>query len=272
MASSKTYVVAWDGAIDNVLDISRQLVEGAIPHKFYNVSSVENQTEFWSTAEDVRYYGHFFNSIKDFLSTEHDVFIFNAGDMGYSNYAEYTKRIEKMFEENYNLALFAPDCTNDVFVGNPSTITKSKKYPELYLSTNTNGIYVAMSRDMAGYVSMFQDWSIATGEVDFTKMRSGWGLDMAYCSLAIFLNKIIYRDSSVTMYHPTSQSYSQQQGLEEFYMTLNSFNKFAMDVLMIRPERIKYIIDKTLEKVRNSGSVTLSKEIMYTNPKAVENA
>jgi hypothetical protein len=45
-----------------------------------------------------------------------------------------------------------------------------------------------------------------------------------------------------------------------------------MDVLMIRPERIKYIIDKILEKVRNSGSVTLSKEIMYTNYEAVKNA
>lgn len=272
MTSSKTYIVAWDEAIDNCLDISRQLVEADVPHKFYNVSKLENQTSHWHTAEDVRYYGHFFNAIKDFLSTSHDVFIFNAGDMGYENYAEYTKRIEQMFEDNYNLALFAPDCTNDVFVGNPSTIAKSDKYPELYLSTNTNGIYVAMSRDMAGYLSLFQDWSIETGEIDFTKMRSGWGLDMAYCSLAIFLNKIIYRDSSVTMYHPTSQSYTQQQGLDEFYATLNAFNKFVMEVLMIRPERIKFIMDKTLEKVRQQHSTKLSKEIMYTNPKAVENA
>lgn len=272
MTTSKTYVVAWDGAIENVLDISRQLVAGSINHKFYNVSSIENQTEHWTRAEDVRYYGHFFNAIKDFLSSHHDVFIFNAGDMGYGDYDGYTKRIEQMFEDNYNLALFAPDCTNDVFVGNTSTIAKSNKYPELYLSTNTNGIYVAMSRDMAGYISLFQDWSIETGEIDFTKMRSGWGLDMAYCSLAIFLNKIIYRDSSVTMYHPTSQSYTQQQGLDEFYATLNAFNKFAMDVLMIRPERIKFIMDKTLEKVRQQHSTVLSKEIMYTNPKAVENA
>jgi hypothetical protein len=272
MISSKTYVVAWDGAIDNCLDISQQLTNGDVAHKFYNVSSIENQTQNWHTADDVRYYGHFFNAVKDFLATNHDVFIFNAGDMKYENYPEYTKRIEKMFQDNYNLALFAPDCTNDVFVGNASTISKSEKYPELYLSTNTNGIYVAMSRDMAGYVSLFQDWSIETGEIDFTKMRSGWGLDIAYCALAIFLNKIIYRDSSVTMFHPTSQSYSQTQGLEEFYMTINAFNKFAMDVLMVRPERLKHIIDKTLEKVRQQNSVLLSKEIMYTNPKAVENA
>jgi hypothetical protein len=272
MATSKTYVVAWDGAIENVLDISRQLLEGNVPHKFYNVSSTENQTEFWETAQDVRYYGHFFNSIKDFLSTDHDVFIFNAGDMGYRDYAGYTKFIEELFSENYNLGLFAPDCTNDVFVGEASTISASNKYPEMYLSTNTNGIYLAMSRDMAGYVSLFQDWSVSSGEIDFTKMRSGWGLDIAYCSLAIFLNKIIYRDSSVVMFHPTSQSYSQQQGLDEFYATINSFNKFAMDVLMIRPERLKHVIDKTLEKVRNPQGVSLSREIMYTNQEAVKNA
>jgi hypothetical protein len=265
-------VVAWDGAIENVLDISRQLVEADIAHKFYNVSALENQTSHWETAEDVRYYGHFFNAIKDFLSTEHDIFIFNAGDMKYDSYSQYTSRIETLFDDNRDLALFAPDCTNDVFVGEPSTISNSAKYAEMYLSTNTNGIYLAMSRDIAGYVSMFQDWSIETGEVDFTKMRSGWGLDIAYCSLAIFLNKIIYRDSSVKMFHPPSQSYSQQQGLEEFYQTLNAFNRFSMDVLMIRPERIKYIIDKTLEKVRNPSAVTLSKEIMYTNYEAVKNA
>lgn len=272
MTSSKTYIVAWDEAIENCLDISNQLSQGDIPHKFYNVSELENQTANWQTAEDVRYYGHFFNSIKDFLSTQHDIFIFNAGDMKYDNYEKYTRFIEKLFQDNKDLALFAPDCTNDVFVGEPSTISRSAKYPNLYLSTNTNGIYLAMSRDMAGYISMFYDWSIETGEIDFTKMRSGWGLDIGYCALAIFLNKIVYRDSSVTMYHPPTQSYSQSAGLEEFYATINAFNKFAMDVLMIRPERMKHIIDKTLEKVRNPSGVTLSREIMYTNQEAVKNA
>jgi hypothetical protein len=270
--TSKTYIIAWDGAIENCLAISKQLVNGSVSHVFYNVSAVANQTQYWQTAEDARYYVHFFNAIRDFLSTDADVFIFNSGDIHYGNYAEYTARIEKLFDENDSLAAFAPNATNNVYSGWGSLIEDSRKYPKLYLSTNTDGLYTSLSREIAVYMSMFYDWSISTGSIDFSKMTSGWGLDHVYCSLALYFNKIIYRDRSVVVYHPLGQSYVQDIAIQEFHLTLQSFLKFAEDVLNIEPDSLRRIVNMTLGKIKDANKDPLGKEAIYTDLEAVRHA
>lgn len=272
MLTSRTYVVAYDEAIDNCLDISRQLSDGGISHKIFNVSSLTNQNENWVSAEDCRYYGHFFNAISDFLGTDADVFIFNAGDVQYDDYAMYTSRIEFMYFQNPNLALFSPEVTNSVYSGWGSYIAPSVKYPELYLSTNTDGLYLSMSREMAEHMHAFYSWSIETGEVDFSTMRSGWGLDHAYCSLALYLNKIIYRDSLVALFHPVGQSYSYDQGVEEFYKTIRSFIKFAEQTLGADADRLKEITNLTLGKIKEQNMSPLTIERVYSDPEALRSA
>jgi ribonuclease HI len=54
------------------------------------VSTQDVDSPNWRRAENIRYYGHFYNALKDFAESDYDIFIFNAGDMGYNNYAEYT--------------------------------------------------------------------------------------------------------------------------------------------------------------------------------------
>lgn len=272
MKTSKTYIIAWPEAIDNCLDISNQLILGNITHTFYNVSGVDNQTEHWQTAKDVRYYNHFFNAIKDFLSTGHDIFIFNSGDIHYSRYARYTKYIESMFDNNDNLAVFAPNATNDIYSGWGSLIEQSRKYDNLYLSTNTDGLYVSMSREMAEYIFQFYKWCLSTKSIDFSKMVSGWGLDHIYCSLAIYLNKIIYRDSSVTVYHPVGKSYIYDEAVQEFYQTMRVFLLFSEEVLGFDSERLKFIINKTIGKIKDDNREPLSKKLMYSNLEVVINA
>lgn len=272
MKTSKTYVIAWDGAIENCLDISKQLIAGGVPHVFYNVSGTDNQSHHWQTSEDVRYYVHFFNAIRDFLATNHDVFIFNSGDIHYGDYAKYTARIEKLFDDNSNLAAFAPNATNNIYSGWGSLIEDSSKYPKLYLSTNTDGLYTSMSREMAVYMSMFYNWSIDTGSIDFSKMTSGWGLDHAYCSLALYFNKIIYRDKSVVVYHPLGQSYVQEVAIQEFYKTLEAFLKFAEDILDIEPDDLRRIVNITLGKIKDANKNPLGKEAIYTDTEAVKHA
>lgn len=272
MKTSKTYIIAWDSAVDNCLDISEQLVQGKINHTFYNVSKQANQTPFWQSAPDVRYYGHFFTAVKDFLSTDYDVFIFNSGDVHYDDYAKYTRRIETMFDENKGLALFAPNATNDVYSGWGSLIEPSRRYPHLYLSTNTDGLWTSMSREMAEYMGKFYDWSISSSSIDFSTMTSGWGLDHAYCSLAIYLNKVIYRDNSVVVFHPLGKSYSQQVAVQEFYQTMRSFLEFAKDSLGFDSDRLKYIINQTLGKIKENNEGPLLKETMYTDLEAVKDA
>jgi hypothetical protein len=269
---SKTYIVAWDGAINNVLDISRQLENSELDHVFYNVSSVENKNENWQSAQDVRYYGHFFNGLSDFINnTDSQIFIFNAGDVASDRHADYIRYIEKIFSETPNLALYAPETDHDVFSGIGSFIKQSSKYENLFLSTNTNGMYVAMSRQIASYIYLFYLWSLDNKKIiDFSKMVSGWGLDMCYCSLAMILNKGIYRDSMAKMHHPKSQSYTQQIGSDEYTATINSFRIFCQNVLNINSDSISIRMELTIYQVRNQGTFVNSIEELYSEPSVLE--
>lgn len=265
---SKTYIIAWDGAIKNCINVSKQLDGSEIEHVFFNVSSYEEQNSNWVRRPDIRYNSHFVYAVKDFITSDFDIFIFNTGDIAYSDYIGYTKYIEKVFSETPELAAFAPNNTNDVFVGEYSRIGYSKKYKNLYLSTNTNGAYLALSREIVSYLDRFFDWCVDNNKLQFQSMRTGWGFDMSYCSLAIYLNKAIYRDSGVNMYHPKEQSYSQDAGNQEYTDVLTAFKEFCTTI-GIDPERITSIIDLTIKKVREMPTTILNIETAYSEPEKV---
>lgn len=264
---SKTYIIAWDRAIDNCLDMSRQLENSDVQHVFYNVSSIDDVNENWQRRPDIRYNSHFFYAIKDFIASDNDVFIFNTGDISHYDYVGYTKYIEKIFEENPNLGAFAPDNTNDVFIGDQSMIGRSKKYNNLYLATNTNGAYLALNRDIAEVLDQFYDWCGSEKILNFSTMRTGWGLDMSYCALIIALNRVIYRDSGVSMFHPKDQSYSMEDGNFEYRSVVAAFKMFCRHI-GVDPDRIAFIQDLTVRRVRNTATV-LDIRTIYSEPEKV---
>lgn len=268
---SKTYIIAWDGAIKNCINISKQLDGSDVDHVFFNVSSYEEQNSNWVRRPDIRYNSHFVYAVKDFMASDYDIFIFNTGDIAHSNYIGYTKYMETVFSETPELAAFAPNNTNDVFVGAYSTISKSKKYQNLYLSTNTNGAYLALSREIVSYLDRFFDWATENNKLQFHLMRTGWGFDISYCSLIIYLNKVIYRDSGVNMYHPKDQSYSQDAGNQEYRDVLAAFKEFCTTI-DVDLERITKIIDLTIKKVRHMPTTILNIETMYSEPEKVMDA
>jgi hypothetical protein len=150
-------------------------------------------------------------------------------------------------------------------------IARSKKYSNLYLSTNTNGAYLALHRDIAEYLNSFHDWCVENNVVDFTQMRTGWGLDMSYCALTIALNRVIYRDSGVSMFHPKDQSYSMNAGNTEYRSVVAAFKSFC-PTIGIDPNRIAFIIDLAIRRVRNTSGTPLSIESIYSDPKKVSQA
>lgn len=261
--TSKTYTICWDGSLQNCLDIERQLAPSDIDYIFYNVSSEEVDSLNWVRAENVRYYGHFHNSLKDFFSTDHSVFIFNAGDPVYSEYADYTKYIEKLFDEDEKIGLFAPSFDNDNFTGLGSFMVQSKKYKNLYLSSMTNGIYVAMDRDTAQFTLDFMDWLVEDKNLYFPSMKSGWGLDIVYNSHVIYENKKIYRDSAV-WHHPIGKSYDEEQAKEEIELIVQLFFEY-IQVIELDAEVYAKIIDVMVKKARLQGQVELSPMAIYFN-------
>ena len=267
---SKTYIIAWDGAIENCIKMSDEFY-GKIDHKFFNVSASPELNENWQRRKDVRYYTHFFNAVEEFLDTDAEIFIFSAGDAKYFDYVGYTKYIEQIFSENPNLVAFAPNASNDDWSGMRSNIRPSTKYTNFYLTTCTNGIYFALSRETCVVLNNFYQWSSVENKlIESEKMLSGWGIDIAIAAYAIYNNKYCYRDRMVSLDHPPSSDYNQLRASEEASIVINGFSMFLDKVMSYDPERYISTVLKIGNLFREPRSLTIKD--FYNNPEEVENA
>jgi hypothetical protein len=262
--SSKTYLIAWDGAIDNCLNIQNQLHDSGLEYVFYNVSSVDVESPKWVRSEDLRYYGHFYNALKDFCNTTHGIFIFNAGDPVYDRYVELTTYLEDIFFKDDGVGLYAPGFDYDSFNGPASFLEHSKRYPELNLATHTNGIYLAMSRDLALFMKDFLDWGVSGGRFDLRGMKSGWGLDTCYNSLAVYWNKRIYRDAELTMHHPAGSSYDNTAAFAEMNLIRREFGNFC-ESRSINSNKIHAIGNMMHRKSHDREAYPLTIDELYLN-------
>jgi hypothetical protein len=260
--SSKTYIVAWDEVQQNVVSTSYQLLKGNLDFLVFDVTSIPTPYKNWVIADKVRYYGHFYNSLVDFSYTDHSVFIFNAGDPVYNSFAKYTNRVEELFSADEDLWVLAPDFTHDEFRRDSSKILKSKNDPDLWLSTQTNGIWIALRREIAIKILDFMDWMIETDRLDFTKMISGWGLDYVYCSWAIYEGKKVYRDWSVVMEHSNNSSYAT--GLPDLEAIFKYFEEYCK-ISGINANKIKSIIKTMESKATFKNSLDLKISDVYIN-------
>jgi hypothetical protein len=85
---------------------------------------------------------------------------------------------------------------------------------------------IAIRREIVEILYDFYRWSNAVKRLNFKEMYSGWGLDTIYNSLAIYMNKKIYRDH-VTMHHPFGSSYSGDAAYIEMDNILRAFLEYA---------------------------------------------
>ena len=72
------------------------------------------------------------------------------------------------------------------------------------------------------------------------------------------------------MYHPKDQSYGQDTALKEYIEVINAFKKFC-ESINIDSNKIAFIIDLTVRKVRNVGTVLNIRNI-YSEPEKVMQA
>jgi len=266
---SITYIIAWDGAIENCRNISNQLENGNITHKFFNVSSYPELNKNWERKPDLRYYRHFFNAVKDFLETDSDIFIFNAGDAKCVDWAKYTRYIELLFSHNPKLIGFSPNATNDDWSGARSRIAFSKRYENIYLTTCTNGIYFAMSREICEVLNDFYKWSsIENNVIEAEKMISGWGIDILLTLYAVYNEKYCYRDKSLKLEHPPSSSYNRARATEEGHITINAFCLYARDVLGYDWDRFTSTLPKIKQLFNYPESLGI--EDFYISPNELE--
>ena len=207
MLTSKTYIVTWDEMLYNGIDVDKQLSAAGLDYLVYDVSSNPEPRDNWVAAKKVRYYGHFYNALADFATTKHDVFIFNAGDAICDNHPEFVYRVQDMMNNDKNVWLMAPRMVNDQGDGIATLVQMSKKYENMGLISHINGIYVAMTRELALDILGYYIWLLERGYMNFATMITGHCLDTVYATWAIFNNKKIYRDWLFTMKTTKTTSY-----------------------------------------------------------------
>lgn len=264
MSASKTYIVCWDEVFDNTVQIEAELAAGGFSYLIINKSRFLKQDNNWIKAKDTRYYGHFLTALEDFVDKkEHSVFVFHAGDCRWPAMSSYTKKLEDIFKNNLHVGVVAPDQTNDPFTGEGSFIEESALISELAVSTMTNGIFIAVTREIAEIIYKYMTWAINNG-VDFYSMTSGWGLDYTYCGVAVYLNKCVYKDTSLTMFHPTGSGYNYKIANDEFNLIIKSFLKF-WEVEGYDAKTMGRIFDLFMEKVQHKSEFQLKLEDLYLN-------
>jgi hypothetical protein len=227
MKTSKTYMVAWDEMLDNALDVSSQLSSEGVPFLIWDVCTSPTPRPSWVAAEKVRYYGHFYNSLVDFAATDHDVFIFNAGDAFSDKHVEFIRIIEQMMDNDEDVWVMGPRMTNDGGDGIVTLIQMSKKYEDIGLISHLNGIYVSLRRELALFVLDYYKWLLKNKHMNFEEMVTGHCLDTVYAAWTLYNNKKMYRDWSFTMVTGTTTSYPTKNSYKECMHVKNQFKQYV---------------------------------------------
>lgn len=225
--TSKSYTVAWDERLYVTENFEKQMLRVGDFLVWDRCTTPQRKVK-WHQAEDVRYFGHVYNSLVDFSHTDHSVFIFSAGDILCDDFGLFVRKVEKMMEEDPDIWLMSPHLPTDLGSGMPTAIDESKKYQNMYLTTHVNGLYVAMRRELARELLAYYEWMLDRGFMNFKTMISGHCLDWVYSAMALINNKKIYRDMSTEMFEVEGTSYSTKTALYECNMVRDRYIDWAM--------------------------------------------
>ena len=223
--TSKTYIVSWDDVRQNVITTCMQLATNGKDHLVFNVGKSLDLAN-WVDAEKVRYYGHFYNALADFVRSDADIFIFNAGDPVCLDHAEFTSKVERLFEKDPDMWVLAPSFPGGtIYQDWRMHLADSKLHAAdgLILASMTDGIWSALRREVATVMYEAFRWMLEKGLMDFTKMISGWGVDYCYCAYAMSQGKKVYRDMNTEMLHEIGKTSHKSDSMAEFINMMDGF-------------------------------------------------
>lgn len=219
---SFAYIVCWDDVHYNVIDnIEKQFINYGQPHKIINSGNMKR--DHWDNVGDIRYYRQFYKALKEF-DESNDYMLFICGDVSCDNWADVLDRMDKVLTVNTNVRVYAPHFTNDPW-NEGSTMLKRTDDENLIISTNTNGIMYALHKDVVKFMLEYMEY--LDHKNDLSTMVSGWGIDVVWSAYAIYLNKIVLRDSKILVTHPSGSSYNHGKATQETIAVMQAFSEFA---------------------------------------------
>lgn len=242
-----TYIVNWNEVYNNVLEIEKQFKDNNIPHKIIN-SGVMNHDD-WLNVGDIRYYRQLYTAVKDF-DHSYEYMFWLAGDVSFDSWKDFISKADSVVSA-YNVWAYAPHLTHEPWNEGSSKIVKLDSDKNILLSIQTDGIAVILHRDVVLMLKEYFDF--LSQNVDLKTFTSGWGMDMIWCSYAIYNDKLILRDNKYILNHPAGSSYNHDKASAELKEVLNNFYNFC-DSKGIDSNRIKEIHEKIYGRMQRLDS------------------
>lgn len=264
MKTSKSYIVIWDHVLKNGIHIDQQLTKGGLEYLVWDLNPVPQNRTNWKPADKVRYYGHFYNSLEDFALTNHDIFIFNAGDAYSDKHVDFVRLVESAMTLDEDIWIMAPRMIVDGSDGVVTLVQMSKRYKNIALSSHINGIYVALNQELALDILEYYRWILAKGYMDFSTMTTGHCLDKVCAAWTVYNNKKVYRQWDFFMRTEATTSYSYQNGLAECNNIKNKFLEY-LEFKNIDSNPLEKIYTAIDDKDRNYRYTTYPVLDLYVN-------
>jgi GR25 family glycosyltransferase involved in LPS biosynthesis len=220
-----TYLVAWDEMHNNCVEIDEIFMANGQPITVINSGTIKK--DHWHNVGDIRYYRQFYYALKHF-DMSYDYMAFLCGDVSYTEWSNAIDRAKHVLSVYNNTALYAPHFTHEPWSEPSSKIGDVEHDDKLNIAIQTDGIYVFIHRDIVKI--MLDYFNYLDSKIDLKSIKSGWGLDLIWSSLAIAMNRPILRDKRFVLSHPAGSSYDHSAATREMNLLFEEFYNYLGNI------------------------------------------
>jgi hypothetical protein len=231
----KTYIVTWNNVVSGLDDITNQI------DNYEVINSDAPEKDGWHNLGLIWYYNQFKYAIDHFINnTQDETFCFITGDISSNHFSDIYNKAQLLLSDD-NVWLYSPHLSNEPWTKNVCFIEDYSK--NSYISCQTEGIFFFMKRELAIKMKDFMD--TLSNSLDLSSMKSGWGVDYVWCTIAKINNKLALRDDEYFIHHPQGSSYDHTVAKKEMSMIVRHFlHTLPDDNIGIALDNIKYINDR----------------------------
>lgn len=231
----KTYIVTWNNVVSGLDDITNQI------DNYEVINSDAPEKDGWHNLGLIWYYNQFKYAIDHFINnTQDETFCFITGDISSDHFSDIYAKAQLLLSDD-NVWLYSPHLSNEPWTKNVCFIEDYSN--NSYISCQTEGIFFFMKRELAIKMKDFMD--TLSNSLDLYSMKSGWGVDYVWCTIAKINNKLALRDDEYFVHHPQGSFYDHTVAKKEMSMIVRHFLHTLPDAnIGIALDNIKYINDR----------------------------
>lgn len=213
----KTYIVTWKNVSDRIDSLISQIDNHVV------INSDAEPRDSWVNLGMVWYYNQFKYAVNDFVSGSDEIFCWITGDISYHQFNKVYEKAYSVMSREKDIAIYAPNFTHEAWGMDSCKIRNRDSFT--YYACQTDGVMLFMKRDFVEILSEYMNF--LSTKSDLNSMKSGWGLDYVWSTLAIYMEKDIVRDTEFIVTHPQGSSYDHGAATTEMEIVRETFFDYA---------------------------------------------